>query len=566
MDEPAQFGEETRRNIAEVAELVAEMFRPCLGPLGMAKLVKDKDGLWLSDDPSLLLSKAGLQNPTAKILSDSAASITKSVGDGACSFLIIIARLLKGAKELVDKETRPNTIVNGWRLALDHCLQSPGCLPIEPSDRLGLSKVAKTVISDYSSVGTEALARLTVDALSTVPATESIDLNNFYVERAEGGAVGDSFLVKGLAMPHELGDPMGPRSAKMARIALLKGEMNEWKPPNWRADTKIEVGASNGILSVLTARTKFLTGLADCVVRSGANVVFIEKGMNPIAIEHLSKHGVMVVRRVVIEGLERLARATGGRIVYDIRSLSRDDLGFAGLVESRMLSNHEWVFVEGCKDPKAVTFVLRRESDTLLNSTSRLVKRSIKAVKEAQMSRQVVYGGGAWEEYLAQRLRVLSLQCDGRQQLAVNLFGEALEEIASTLAENAGMDQIKTIADLRASHANGGHSIGIDSRHRKLADMAKLGVLDPFSVKRRVLLAAFGVGAMLIRIDKMIIQRELFGEEKILKEREKHTDPERMEKRRREYGGMEKLEWPRWRPSKETRRIRREPAPWLVDR
>jgi chaperonin GroEL (HSP60 family) len=428
---------------------------------------------------------------------------------------------------------------------------------IEASDRSSLTSVARTVLSESTSQDCEKLAPLIVEAVLSIPAADQIDLGNFSVERVVGGAIGESFFMKGVAMPHELGDPFGPRSIRDARIALVKGEINERKPETWRADTRIQITGAFGISAVRAARYSFLTGLAKNVARSGATVLFIEKGIDPIAIEYLSRRGIMIVRRVVIEGLQRLALATGAQIVYDLQAISSTDLGFAGLVESRTMNNEEWVFVEGCRNPKAATFVVKGENEILLHSTVRLVRRSVKTVREAQRSRRLVYGGGAWEMSLVQKLRRLSSRYEGRQQLAIDGFADALEAIPATLAKNAGMDVIATVAALRASHAAGDARVGIDSRRRKLADMGRLGVLDPFSVKRKILLTAFGVGAMLIRIDSMILQHQLSGEERILKEREKHTDPERIEKRRRDYGGMEKLDWPRWRPSRETRIVNR---------
>ena len=549
MGQPVRLREETRKNITDVAVLVSEFFKPCLGPVGMAKLVEDKDGVWFSDDPSLLLKKVGLQHPAAKAVSEAASSISGSFGDGACSFLIILAELLKGAGGITSKKTHPNRVINGWRIALDECFESPPLVAMEPLDRIALTQVARTVLADSNSRNTESLAPLVVEAVLTLSAVGRLDLSNFSVERIVGGLIEDSFFVKGVAMQHELADPAGPQRVRDSRIALLKGEVNEKVPDTWRANTKIILDGEHGIASVREARYRFLTGMAQHVVKSGANVLFIEKGMDPVAIEYLSRRGVMVVRRVIIEALERLAAATGGRLVYDIKALSAQDLGSAEVVESRLVDNREWVFVDGCRNPRAATFVVRAGNETLLHSTARTVERALKTVKEAQLSRSLVYGGGAWEMSLVNKLRRAAVKYEGRQQLAISAFADALEAIPLTLAENAGMDPISTIADLAARHASGDFRAGIDSRGRRLADMGELGVLDPFTVKRRVLLTAFGVGAMLIRIDSVVMQHELYGEARNLKQMEKNTDPERIEARRKEYGGMEKLEGPRLRPT-----------------
>ncbi|MDA4135222.1 MAG: TCP-1/cpn60 chaperonin family protein, partial [Thaumarchaeota archaeon] len=422
-------------------------------------------------------------------------------------------------------------------------------------DRSALERVASTVLAD-SSWNSGKLAPLVVDAVLSLPSADRLDLKNFSVERALGGSVEDSFFVRGVAMPHELADPTGPRSVNGARIALVRGEINERKPERGKADTKILISEVGGISSLGEARYRFLTSLAQNVTQSGANVLFIEKGIDPIAIEYLSRRGILVVRRFVVEGFERLAAVTGARTVYDVSALSSADLGFAETVETRMINGKEWLFVEGCRNPKAATFIVRGDNDTIMHSTARVVLRSLKTVKEAQRSRTLVYGGGAWEMSLARRARNLSTRCEGRQQLAIDVFADALEAIPLTLAQNAGMDGLSTMADLVARHAGGEFRVGIDSRARRLADMGLLGVLDPFSVKRQVLLTAFGVGAMLIRIDNMILYHELFGEARTMKEMEKYSDPERIEKRRKEYGGMEKLERPRYRPkAKEIRTL-----------
>ena len=547
MQEPQQLKEKTRRNIADVSEIVAEMFKPCLGPTAMAKLVEDKDGLWFSDDPALLLKKVGLQHPVAKAMSDAAASISGSFGDGACSFLVMEAELLRGAVEIISKKTHPNIIVDGWKTALSHCLDSPKLAEADTSDRQVLERVARTVLADCSW-NAQKLAPLVVDAVLTLSSLGQLDLNNFSVERVVGGSVEDSFFLRGVAMPHELADPQGPTSVRDAKIALLQGEINEKKPDSVRADTKIEITEVGGISELRNARYRFLEGLAKNVVSTGANVLFVEKGIDPIATEYLSKRGVLVVRRFVIEPFRRLAAATGGTLVTDIRTLSEGDLGHADLVETRNLNGNEWLFVEGCREPKAATFVVRGGDNTLLHSIARAVQRSVKTVKETQLSRKLVYGGGAWEMSLATKVRSLSTRYSGRQQLAMDVFADALESIPLTLAQNAGMDGLSTMADLRARHAAGEYSVGVDPVRRSLAEMGPLGVLDPFVVKRRVLLTAFGVGAMLTRIDNMIVLEQLFGDERTLKKMEKDTEPEKIEARRREYGGMEKLEGPRYRP------------------
>jgi chaperonin GroEL (HSP60 family) len=536
--------EEFRNNISQVSQIVAEMFKPCLGPAGMAKLVEDKDGLWFSDDPSIVLSRIGLQHPVAKAISEGVASVSSSIGDGTCTFLILLAELLRGATKLMEKRTHPNTIVDGWKIALDYCLRNSVPLIFDVTDKTALTKVAQSILSDSNYTDTEHIAPLIVEAVMSLSDEETIDLSNFSVEGRIGGMLSESFFVRGIAMPHEVADPLGPKLITDAKIALLKGEINEKKAPSWRAETKVELSSLANMTSLYNARRELLLRSAENVLRSGATVLFVEKGVHPIAIRHLSNKGVMIIRRVVIEGLERISKATGGKVVYDIDALTSADLGYAGLVESRIIGNENWIFVESCENSKAATIVIRGASQTLLHSTIRLVKRSIKTLKAAQRTGKVVIGGGAWEMSMAQQLRNLSKQYEGRQQLAINIFANALEEIPRTLARNAGMDESMTISILRSKHANGNFGAGIDPKSRQIKNMETLGVIDPFSTKQRVLQTAFGVAVMLTRIDFAVVSPELIGEARARKMIEKNAEFERIEKRRKEYGGMEKLDRP----------------------
>ena len=499
-------GKEAQRNNIMAAKLVAETVRTTLGPKGMDKMIVDTLGdVTVTNDGVTILEEMNIEHPSAKMIVEVAKTQEDEVGDGTTTAVVLAGELLKNAEELLDKEVHPAVVARGYRLAemkaqdiLDQLSEK-----ITENDNDILKKIAQTAMTgkgaEYSK---EKLSTLAVDAVkSIIEEDKNIDKENIKIEKRVGGSVDDSELISGIVIDKERLSPSMPRVVKNAKIALIDRELEIKKT---EIDAKIEITNPGQLQSFLDQEEKMLKDMVDYVIKSGANVLICQKGIDDMAAHYLAKAGVYTVRRTSESDMKKIAKATNGKIVTNLKDLSKDDLGFAGTVEEKKVGDEEYTYIMECKNPKAVTMLVRGGTEHVTNEIERAVTDAVGDVAAALKDAKVVAGAGAPEIELALGLRKYAGSLSGREQLAVNAFADAMEVIPRTLVENAGLDPIDTLTDLKAAHTKKQKWAGIDVFSGKVMDAWKKGVIEPLKIKTQAVSSASEVAVMILRIDDVI--------------------------------------------------------------
>tara|TARA_B100002003_G_C14134567_1_gene545597 strand:+ start:565 stop:2211 length:1647 start_codon:yes stop_codon:yes gene_type:complete len=499
-------GKEAQRNNIMAAKLVAETVRTTLGPKGMDKMIVDTLGdVTVTNDGVTILEEMNIEHPSAKMIVEVAKTQEDEVGDGTTTAVVLAGELLKNAEELLDKEVHPAVVARGYRLAemkaqdiLDQLSEK-----ITENDNDILKKIAQTAMTgkgaEYSK---EKLSTLAVDAVkSIIEEDKNIDKENIKIEKRVGGSVDDSELISGIVIDKERLSPSMPRVVKNAKIALIDRELEIKKT---EIDAKIEITNPGQLQSFLDQEEKMLKDMVDYVIKSGANVLICQKGIDDMAAHYLAKAGVYTVRRTSESDMKKIAKATNGKIVTNLKDLNKDDLGFAGAVEEKKVGDEEYTYIMECKNPKAVTMLVRGGTEHVTNEIERAVTDAVGDVAAALKDTKVVAGAGAPEIELALGLRKYAGSLSGREQLAVNAFADAMEVIPRTLVENAGLDPIDTLTDLKAAHTKKQKWAGIDVFSGKVMDAWKKGVIEPLKIKTQAVSSASEVAVMILRIDDVI--------------------------------------------------------------
>ncbi len=505
-------GREALQNNINAAKLVAELVESSLGPRGMDKMLVDSMGdVTITNDGATMLKQMDIQHPGAKMLVEIAKATDSEVGDGTTSAVILAGSLLEKAEELLDKDVHPNIIVDGYTLASEKALEilAKIAIKVDPTNKEWLVKVSKTSLaSKLVSQESEELSNIVVDAVLHVVEKSGeklkVDIDNVKVEKKPGKSLSDTSLINGIIIDKEVVHAGMPKKVEGAKIALLNSPLEIEKT---EMSAEIRISDSTKMKSFLDEETRMLKGMVDKVAEVGATVVFLQKGIDDIAQHYLAKAGIMAVRRVKESDMTRLAKATGGRMVTNLSELTGDDLGYAGLVEERKVEQDKWVFVEGCKNPKAVSILLRGGTQRVVDEAERAVHDAIMVVKDVIEKPSVVCGGGAPEAEIAHRIRRWTHTLSGREQLAAQAFADALEVVPLTLASNAGMDPIDTQVDLRAAHAKDRTWAGINVFDGKVGDMEKEEVFEPTVVKSQIIKSATEAAVMILRIDDVIASK-----------------------------------------------------------
>src|ERR671931_589010 len=509
-------GREAQKNNITAAKLIAEIVRTTLGPRGMDKMLVDTLGdVTITNDGATILKEVDAQHPAAKLMVEISKATDNEVGDGTSSVVILAGALIDKAEELIGKDVHPTIIVDGYRKSatkaievLNHIAQK-----IDPSEKEQLARVAKTSMQT-KLVSREAneLAQIVVNAISQVTEkTDSgyrVDIDDVKVEKKAGGSVHETKLIKGIVLDKEVVHGGMPKRIEKAKIALINSALEIEKT---EFDAKININSPEQMNMFLEEENKMLKSMVDKVIAAGANVVVCQKGIDDIAQHYLAKTNVLTVRRVKESDMTKLARATGARVVNNLDDLTARDLGSADLVEERKVETDKWVFIEGCKHPKSVTILIRGGSQRVVDEAERSVHDALMVSKDVLEKPAIVAGGGAPEAYTASKLREWTSTLSGREQLAAEKFAEALEVIPLSLAENAGMDTIDALTELRSKQSRASHSFGIDARSGKVADMFKLDIVDPLAVKEQVIKSATEAACMILRIDDVIASSKSSG-------------------------------------------------------
>ncbi|AIC16689.1 thermosome subunit beta [Nitrososphaera viennensis] len=503
-------GREAQKNNLTAAKLIAEIVKTSLGPRGMDKMLVDNLGdVTITNDGATILKEIDVQHPAAKMMVEVAKSVDNEVGDGTTSSVVFAGALLEKAEDLLNKDVHPSVIVDGYNAAAEQALKllEKMAVQVDISDKDMLLKIARTsmdskLVSDDSPL----LGAIVADAAKQVAEKAEngslrVDLDNIKVEKKAGGSMRDTKLIKGIVLDKEVVHAGMPKRIEGAKIALVNSALEIEKT---EMSAEIRISDPHQMQMFLEEENRMLKAMVDKVKSSGANVVLCQKGIDDIAQHYLAKAGVLAVRRVKESDMTKMSRATGARIVNNLDDLTSKDLGSAELVEERKVETDKWVFIEGCKNPKAVTILIRGGSQRVVDEADRSLHDALMVMKDVLEKPAIVAGGGAPEAYIANELRQWSSSQEGRAQLAVQKFADALDAIPLNLAENAGMDPIDTMTELRAKQSKGSKWTGVDARNTVVADMYKQNVLEPLVVKQQIIKSATEVASMILRIDDVI--------------------------------------------------------------
>lgn len=499
-------GRDAQRNNITAAKLVAETVRTTLGPKGMDKMIVDSLGdITVTNDGVTILEEMNIEHPAAKMVVEVAKTQENEVGDGTTTAVVVAGELLKNAESLLDKEVHPAVISRGYRLAANKALDLLNKMAedVKANDEATLMKLAKTAMTGKGAEYTkDVLAELAVKAVRMVAEEDkSVDKDNIKIEKRSGGSVEDSELVKGIVIEKERVHAGMPTKIKDAKLLLLNKEIEIKKT---EVDANIEITNPAQLQSFLDQEEKMLKDMVTKVVNTGANVLICQKGIDDVAQHFLAKSGIYAVRRVSDSDMKKIARATGGKIVNNMQDVASTDLGNAGVVEEKKVGDDEFTYIQECKNPKAVTLLVRGGTEHVTNEIERAITDAIGDVIAALKDGKVVAGAGAPEVELAMGLRKYANSLSGREQLAVQAFADAMEIIPTTLVENAGLDPIDSLTDLKAAHAKKMKWAGIDVFTGKVMDSWKKGVIEPLKIKTQAISSASEVAVMVLRIDDVI--------------------------------------------------------------
>ncbi|MGC9152196.1 MAG: thermosome subunit alpha [Vulcanisaeta sp.] len=502
-------GADARRSNIMAAKVISEILSTSLGPRGMDKMLIDAFGdVTITGDGATILKEMEVQHPAAKLLIEVAKAQDAEVGDGTTTAVVLAGRLLELAEELLDEGIHPTIIIDGYKKAMDYAIQVANEIaqPINPEDKNQLALVAMNALS--SKIVAEArdyLAKVAVDAASIavekVNGKYNLDLDWIKLEKKKGQSLAETQLIQGIVLDKEVVHPGMPKRVVNAKIAVLDAPL-EIEKPEWT--TKISVSSPQQIKAFLEEESNILKSYVDKLAEIGANVVITQKGIDEVAQHYLAKKGIMAIRRVKRSDIEKLAKATGAKIVTSIKDIKPEDLGTAGLVEERKVGEEKMVFVEQCPNPRAVTILIRGAADRVLDEAERSMQDALHVIRDLYREPKIVPGGGAFEMEIARRIREWGRKLPGKEQLAVLKFAEALEHIPTILALTAGLDPVDAIAELRKRHDAGEIDAGVDVLSGKITNMSKLNVVDPLIVKSQVIRSAAEAAIMILRIDDIV--------------------------------------------------------------
>lgn len=503
-------GRDAQRMNIMAAKMVAEAVRTTLGPKGMDKmLVDDLGDIIITNDGATIVTEMKIEHPAAKMIVEVAKTQDEEVGDGTTTAVVIAGELLKNAEKLLDQGIHPSVIIKGYRLSTNKAIETLDKIAtkVTMSDKKILEEIAQTAMTGKAAeTNKEHLATLAVTAVLQVAEVSGthveIDTDNIKLEKKQGASIGDTEMVQGVIIDKEVVHDGMPKKVTNAKIALVDSAL---EVKETATDAEIRITSPDQLQAFLDQEEKMLKGMVDKVVKSGANVLFCQKGIDDVPQHYLSKMGIMAARRCKKSDMEALAKATGARVVMSVDDLSPKDLGSAGLVEEKKISGDKMIFVQQCKHPKAVSVLIRGGTEHVVDEAERAFTDAIGGVASAIEVGKIVTGGGAAEIEMAKALREYADTIGGREQLAINAFADSLEIIPRTLAESAGADAIDVLVDLRAKHdGKDGSQIGFDVYESKSANLWKKGVIEPQKIKTQAIKSASEAVELILRIDDVI--------------------------------------------------------------
>ncbi len=504
-----QKGKDAQQNNIAAAKLVAELVKSSLGPRGLDKMLVDSLGdVTITNDGATILKEIDVQHPAAKMIVEISKTVDNEVGDGTTSSVVFGGALLSRAEDLLKKDVHSSTIIEGFQAASEKVLEIYSQLSkkVEPDDKASLLKIASTSMqSKLISEDSSSLSKIVVDAILSIATKKGdeyfVDLENIKVEKKPGGSIEDTQIIKGIVLDKEIVHSGMPTRIDKASIALINSALEIEKT---EMSAEIRITDPTQMQMFLEEENRMLKTMVDKLHDVGANVLICQKGIDDIAQHYLAKHGIMAIRRVKESDMIKLSKATDGRVISNLDDLTEKDLGSADLAHQKKVESDKWVFIEGCKHPQSVTLLIRGGTQRVIDEVDRSIHDSLMVVKDVIEKPEIVAGGGAPESFAAAQLKDWADNFDGREQLAIKKYAEALEIIPLTIAENAGMDPIDTMATLRSKQNQGQKWTGIDAKNTKIADMMAINVVEPIAVKEQIIKSATEAACMILRIDDVI--------------------------------------------------------------
>lgn len=508
-------GEDFRVNNIVVVEVLGELVESTYGPRGLEKMILGGDGfVWVTDDCQTMFEKLEFDYPVAKSMASLVTALGKEVGDGRKTTILLTASLLTESRKLVEQGFSPHEIIEGYGWAASRAIQHYRQLAedLDVADKLKLTRLTFNTLPGEA----KKLGELCVEAalkLREKPG-EGFDLNAIRVTKMEGGLLEESRLIDGFAIRRELADENMPRMVSNASILVLKGEIRDKKRGYTDYEHTVSIEDPAEIEAVRESRVNRLRDTVTRIKETGANVVILEQGIDPLAAKMFSNASIMVVRRFTIEDLERIAQATGAQIIYDVNDLSDKALGYARLVEIRKHHGHEWMFIEGCRNPRSLTLLLKGLSERSLNEWERKARCALTALNVAFKNPKVVYAGGAADLEVSRMLHDEAREAEPRRRIIVQRFADSIIRPVEALIKNAGLDPLTILPTLKAKHRSGEKHVGFNASEGKIADMSALRVYDLLAVKELAVSSAVEAACMILRIDDYVKAKTLEGKAK----------------------------------------------------
>ncbi|MHA1688032.1 MAG: thermosome subunit beta [Promethearchaeota archaeon] len=504
-------GKDAMENNIAAAIVIAEAVRTALGPRGMDKMLVDQFGdVVITNDGATILKEIDVQHPAAKMMVEVAKTQDSEVGDGTTTSVILAGELLKRAKKLLEQKIHPTVITEGFRKAAEKAIEILENISMKSGidDYKGLKDAAMTCMqSKIVSESKEKLADLCINAIKSIAEKDEngkwvADIDKVQIQKKEGESIDDTKLIRGIILDKEVVSAGMPKRVENAKILLLQSAVEIEKT---EFDSKLQITSPEQIQQFLDEEENMLRNMVEKIKNSGANVLICQKGIDDMAQHFLTRENILAVRRVKKSDLEKLSKATGGKILNDLNDAKQDVLGKAGLVEERKIMNDSWIFIEDCEDPKSVSILIRGGTELIVDEVDRAIHDALCVVRDIVEDEKIVGGGGAPELETAIQLRDFAQSLGGREQLAVEIFADSLDIIPKTLAENAGLDQIDVLMKLRASHQKGNKFAGLNLETGEVIDnMMEVGIIEPTVVKIQAIKSSVEAASMLLRIDDVI--------------------------------------------------------------
>lgn len=511
-----EHGKDAKRNNINAAKAIADAVRSTLGPRGMDKMLVDSMGdVVISNDGVTILKEIDVEHPAAKMIIEAAKTQDEECRDGTTSAVVLAGEFLKRSEELIEQNVHPTIITGGFRMAMDHAIEflNKQSESVKPSDENVLKDIAMTAMTGKSAEAIKGhLATIAVNAVKTVMEKTdgriTVDFDNIKVEKKHGGAIQDTELIEGIIIDKERVHSGMPRTVKNAKIVLLNAALEVKKT---EVDAKIQITSPTQLQDFLNEEEKMLRNMVEKIQKAGATVVICQKGIDDLPQHYLAKAGIYAVRRAKKSDMEKIGKATGARIVTNIHDLTKNDLGNAKLVDEKKIASDEMTYITGCKDAKAISILVRGGTDHVVDEIERNLNDALGVVAVALEDGKILTGGGAIQMELSRNLHEYATTIGGREQLAIEAFANAIEIIPRTLAENAGLDPINTLIDLRKAHKSGKKHMGLNVWDGTVTDMKKMKIIEPMRVMKQAIQGATETAMMILRIDDVIASKSTGG-------------------------------------------------------